>query len=101
MAKFLQSDNNLMFEYENDRMIRLQELNAIKPEIERVIASMQVISDKIHELSEYIQSPIELIRDRDGKVSQVKKGSRTAKITRNENGKMVLIGELLRKQEQI
>lgn len=64
----------------------------ISPLIEGIVSSLDDLSQKFEELSKDIAAPTELIRGKDGKVTQVKKGKRTAKITRDENGKMALIG---------
>lgn len=62
------------------------------PDLPVIFDRLDEITKQIQDLMEDVSSPTEFTRDGFGKVTQVKKGKRISKITRDANGKMAIIG---------
>lgn len=62
------------------------------PELPVIASRLDEMARQIQELADDAASPAEFIRDGGGKVTQIKKGKRISRITRDANGKMAVIG---------
>lgn len=74
-----------------EKQSREQELGAINETLAKVNQAIEMLTETIGQLAQEMTAPIEVIRDQSGRMSQVKKGSRTITVKRGADNKVAAL----------